>query len=119
MNILDYAPIEFKEHLKVLDNTIKFKEARRLCELESESVNHPCSSIQHYVLTGNEGVGIEEAVKEIHKRIKKLYGDDMPYTDNDATGTAELHFLQIQAYGLILNPNFNINFNVSTEVFLS
>ena len=85
MNILDYAPIEFKEHLKVLDNTIKFKEARRLCELESESVNHPCSSIQHYVLTGNEGVGIEEAVKEIHKRIKKLYGDDIPYTDSDAT----------------------------------
>ena len=73
MNILDYAPIEFKEHLRVLDNTIKFNKARHLCELESESSEWASSPCLHYVLTGNEGVGINEAVKEIYERLKVIY----------------------------------------------
>ena len=52
---MDYAPVEFKEHLETLDNTIKFCKVRLQCELESDSGNKPCSALQHYVLTGNEG----------------------------------------------------------------
>ncbi len=82
MNILDYAPIEFKEHLKVLDNAIKFKEARQRCELESESIEQTCPPNHHYVLIGNEGVGINEAIKEIQERMSSLYRiSDFSYHD--------------------------------------
>ena len=33
MNILDYAPVEFQEHLKALDNTVKFYKVRLRCEV--------------------------------------------------------------------------------------
>lgn len=68
MNLSDYAPAEFKEHLASLDNTVKFSQARVRCELGFSSTH------QHYVLTGNEGVGIGEAVQEIHQRLKSIYG---------------------------------------------
>ena len=68
MNLLEYAPTGFKEHLKALDNTARFNSARIRCELGFSS------SHLHYVLTGNEGVGIPEAVQEIYERLKGIYG---------------------------------------------
>ena len=72
MNILDYAPVEFQEHLKALDNTVKFYKVRLRCELESDSDHQASSSLQHYVLTGNEGVGIPEAIGQNIKKHKPL-----------------------------------------------
>lgn len=73
MNILDYAPIEFQEHLKALDNTVKFYKVRLRCELESDANHRTSSTLQHYVLTGNEGVGIPEAINEIRNRLISIY----------------------------------------------
>lgn len=67
MNLSDYAPDDFKEHLRALDNTAKFNSARLHCEL-GFSASH-----QHYVLTGNDGVGIDVAIEEIHERMKNIY----------------------------------------------
>ena len=67
MNLLDYAPTHYKEHLRILDNMVKFNSARLRCEL-GFSASH-----KHYVFTGNEGVGISDAVQEIHERMKNLY----------------------------------------------
>lgn len=67
MNLLAYAPDDFKEHLRALDNMAKFNSARLRCEL-GFSATH-----QHYVLTGNEGVGISDAIQEIQERVKSIY----------------------------------------------
>ena len=76
MNLLAYAPDDFKEHLRVLDNTAKFNSARVRCEL-GFSASH-----QHYVLTGNEGVGIRAAIQEIYERVKSIYKiSDYAYHD--------------------------------------
>lgn len=64
MNLLEYAPTDFKEHLKALDDAIKFSEARERCGLGVMSSN------QHYLLIGNEGVGKSDAVQEIFERLK-------------------------------------------------
>lgn len=77
MGILDYAPNAFKEHLKALDYTIKFNSARLHCDLGG-TTNH-----QHYVLTGNEGIGIDEAVQEIFSRMKTV-SNDAEYCYHDA-----------------------------------
>ena len=77
MSILDYAPNDFKEHLKALDYTIKFNSARLHCNL-GNTTNH-----QHYVLTGNEGIGIDEAVQEIFSRMKTV-SNDAEYSYHDA-----------------------------------
>lgn len=66
MNLISFAPDDFKEHLKALDNKAKFNSARQRCELGFDS-NH-----QHYVLTGNEGVGKGDAVEEIFKRMANI-----------------------------------------------
>ena len=63
MNLSVFAPDDFKEHLRVLENKAKFNSARAHCEL-GVTASH-----QHYVLTGNEGVGKEDAVQEIYHRI--------------------------------------------------
>ena len=84
MNILDYAPVEFQEHLKALDNTVKFYKVRLRCELESDSDHQASSSLQHYVLTGNEGVGIPEAIDEIRNRLIGIY-NITEYIYRDAT----------------------------------
>ncbi|MDE6647577.1 MAG: hypothetical protein K2K03_07090, partial [Prevotella sp.] len=68
MNLIDYAPHDFKEHLKVLDNKARFNDARVRCELGVTS-NH-----QHYILTGNEGVGKSDAVQEISRRMVNISG---------------------------------------------
>ena len=67
MNLLDFAPTDYKEHLRALDNTARFNNARIRCELGFSS------SHLHYVMTGNEGVGIPAAVQEIYERMKKIY----------------------------------------------
>lgn len=63
MNLTTFAPEDFKEHLIVLDNKAKFCSARILCELGFTA------SHQHYVITGNDGVGKSDAVKEIYQRM--------------------------------------------------
>lgn len=63
MNLSVFAPDDFKEHLKVLENKAKFNSARIRCELGFTA------SHQHYVLTGNEGVGKDDAVQEIYQRM--------------------------------------------------
>ena len=73
MRLLDYAPVEFREYLATLDNTIKFNKVRLRCELESESNSLASSIFLHYVLTGNEGTGIPEAINEIRQRLKSIY----------------------------------------------
>lgn len=73
MKLLDYAPVEFREYLATLDNTIKFNKVRLRCELESESNSLASSTFLHYVLTGNEGTGIPEAINEIRQRLKSIY----------------------------------------------
>ena len=77
MGILDYAPSDFKEHIKALDCTIRFNNARVSQNLGS-TMRH-----QHYVLTGNEGIGIDEAVQEIFKRMKMIC-ENTEYAYNDA-----------------------------------
>lgn len=64
MNLTTFASNDFKEHLKVLENKAKFNQARLRCELGFSS-NH-----QHYVLTGNEGVGKADAVQEIFIKLR-------------------------------------------------
>ena len=59
--------------METLDNTIKFSKVRLHCELESDSDNKPCSTLQHYVMTGNEGVGIPDAIREIRQRLTDIY----------------------------------------------
>lgn len=68
MNLIDYAPHDFKEHLKVLDNKARFNDARIRCELGFTS------NQQHYILTGNEGVGKSDAVQEISLRMVNISG---------------------------------------------
>jgi hypothetical protein len=84
MKLLDYAPVEFKEHLETLDNTIKFCKVRHQCELESDTDCLPSSTLQHYVMTGNEGVGIPEAISEIRQRLTSIY-NITEYAYHDAT----------------------------------
>lgn len=66
MNLSIYAPDDFKEHLRVLDNKAKLCCARRDNGLESGF------SRQHYVLTGNDGVGKSDAAKEIAQRLSVI-----------------------------------------------
>lgn len=68
MNLTIFAPDDFKEHLKILENKAKFNKARLRCELGFSS------SHQHYVLTGNEGVGKADAVQEIYQRMTDVAG---------------------------------------------
>lgn len=71
MDLIHYAPEDYKEHLVVLKNTKIFNRARRKCELKVTKFR------QHYVLTGNEGVGKAEAAHELYMRL------------SDATGIAQ------------------------------
>lgn len=77
MNLTVFAPNDFKEHLKVLENKAKFNSARLRCELGGSS------NYQHYVLTGNEGVGKSDAVQEIIKRVSGS-SKSINYTTRDA-----------------------------------
>jgi len=68
MDLSAFAPKEFKEHLLVLEHKASFNKARLRCELGCTP------SHQHYVLTGNEGVGKSEAVQEIYQRLIVMSG---------------------------------------------
>ena len=63
MELTSFAPDDFKEHLLVIDNKAKFKSARLKCELGFTTTT------QHYVITGNDGVGKSDAVQEIYLRL--------------------------------------------------
>ena len=68
MNLTTFASKEFNEHLKVLDNKARFNGER----IASGLGNTP--NCQHYIITGNEGVGQSEAVDEIYQRIGRVTG---------------------------------------------
>lgn len=68
MNLTAFAPKEFKEHLKELENTIAFNRKRHM---EGLGYDNP---LQHYVITGNEGVGIDDAVKRLYNLVADAYG---------------------------------------------
>ncbi len=68
MNLTVFAPDDFKKHLIVLENKAKFCNARLRCKLGFTSTH------LHYVLTGNEGVGKREAVREIYEKMKAVSG---------------------------------------------
>ena len=61
-NIIDYAPRLFSEHLRQLDKQLKFSNARLNFDLTGTN------SLRNYVITGNEGTGVEEAVETIFNR---------------------------------------------------
>ena len=69
INILDYAPSEFKEHLGYLQRVVAYNNAR--LEIEASSVSDIIKG-HHYVLTGNEGVGKEDAARAIHEQLNRL-----------------------------------------------
>lgn len=62
MNLLEYAPRAFKDHIARLDTQARFREARICHELGFNN------KMQHYVLTGNDGVGIEDAIRLLFDR---------------------------------------------------
>ena len=66
INLTTFAPDDFKEHLIVLDNKAKFNRARMRCELGTTT------NYQHYVITGNDGTGKDDAVKEIYERMADI-----------------------------------------------
>lgn len=68
MDLSTFAPEDFKEHLIVLDNKAKFNRARLSCDLES------VTNSQHYVITGNDGVGKSDAVTNIFNRMAAILG---------------------------------------------
>ena len=68
MNLSLFAPEDFKKHLTALENKAKFSKAGLHCELGATS------NYQHYVLTGNEGVGKSDAVNEIYQQMVSVSG---------------------------------------------
>ena len=63
MNLTSFAPADFKKHLEDLENTIRFNKARIVRGLGLSNM------LQHYVLTGNDGAGMDDAVSVIHKLV--------------------------------------------------
>lgn len=84
MRLTSFAPKDFKEHLRILENTAKFNQARLRCEL-GISNNH-----QHYVITGNDGVGKTDAVIEIYNRLMEVSGIKS-YVEKDAISMYEFN----------------------------
>ena len=69
VNLLDYAPENFKDYLQYLRDVVAYNEGRRQQELSSIS---GILRGRHYIITGNEGVGKEEAARAIYAELKKL-----------------------------------------------
>ena len=67
MNLTSFAPAEFKEHLKNLEETIRFNKARIVHGLGLSNM------LQHYVLTGNDGAGMDDAVNAIYELVKEAF----------------------------------------------
>ena len=68
IDLTTFAPENFKEHLIALDNKASFNKARANCELG------PTTNCLHYVITGNEGSGIDDAVMQIYHRLEGTSG---------------------------------------------
>lgn len=68
INLTTFAPDDFKDHLLVLENKARFNMARLASGLGNTS------NCQHYVITGNDGVGKSEAVREIYDLIGTALG---------------------------------------------
>lgn len=104
MNLITFAPEEFKEHLTVLDNKAKFNSARLRCELGSMTFR------QHYVITGNEGVGKGDAVQEIYQRMVGVSGltscvDLDALSMFDANDGFESALTEVGRYNLLIHIN--------------
>ena len=102
MNLTTFAPDDFKEHLRTLDNKGKFNRARISCELDA-TTNH-----QHYVITGNDGVGKEDAVREIFNRVANVTELERCVTMDaatmfDANNGFESSFAEIQEDNILLH----------------
>ena len=69
VNLLDYAPENFKDYLQYLRDVVAYNEGRRQQELSAIS---GILRGRHYIITGNEGVGKEEAARAIYAELKKL-----------------------------------------------
>ena len=100
MNLTIFAPDDFKKHLTVLENKAKFSKARVHCELGT------MSNYQHYVLTGNEGVGKRDAVNEIYQQMVSVSG-----LTNFVTKDAATMF--------DFNDGFSSSMNEACKIFLS
>lgn len=68
MNLTTFAPDDFQKHLSVLDNKVRFNGAR----IASGLGNIP--NCQHYIISGNDGVGKSDAVDEIYNKISNVTG---------------------------------------------
>ena len=67
MNLTSFAPADFKKHLEDLENTIRFNKARIVNGLGLSNM------LQHYVLTGNDGAGMDDAVNAIYELVKEAF----------------------------------------------
>ena len=67
MNLTSFAPADFKKHLEDLENTIRFNKARIVRGLGLSNM------LQHYVLTGNDGAGMDDAVNAIYELVKEAF----------------------------------------------
>lgn len=68
MDLTLFAPEDYKKHLQVLANKAIFNNARRQCELGISKTH------QHYVFTGNEGVGKSDAVQKLYQHMLSASG---------------------------------------------
>lgn len=69
VNLLDYAPENFKHYLQYLRDVVTYNEGRKQQELSTIS---GILRGRHYIITGNEGVGKEEAARAIYAELKNL-----------------------------------------------
>ena len=69
VNLLDYAPENFKTYLQYLRNVVTYNEGRKQQDLPTLS---GILRGRHYIITGNEGVGKEEAARAIYEELKQL-----------------------------------------------
>ena len=80
VNLLDYAPEDFKKYIQYLRDVVTYNEGRKRQELSTIS---GILRGRHYIITGNEGVGKEEAARAIYEELKRL-GVVKSFTKQDA-----------------------------------
>ena len=68
-NLLDYAPENFKNHLQYLRDVVTYDNGR---EQQGLSTISDILRGHHYIITGNEGVGKEEAAHAIFEELRDL-----------------------------------------------
>ena len=80
INLLDFAPENYKLYLQYLRDVVTYNEGRKQQELPTIS---GILRGRHYIITGNEGVGKEEAARAIYNELKNL-GVVRSFTKQDA-----------------------------------